>query len=102
MKGSLVLSLEDTSGRMRRIGRSEISNGEILSVDEVLARTEAVSAEDVEDVAREILSQPMALAVIGPFRASRFGSSARQVEVGGSADALVREAARAPARAHPA
>ena len=38
MKGSLVLSLEDTSGRMSRIGKSEIGHGEILSVDEVLAR----------------------------------------------------------------
>jgi len=38
MKGSLVLSLEDTSGRMSRIGRSEIGHGEILSVDDILDR----------------------------------------------------------------
>jgi predicted Zn-dependent peptidase len=67
LKGSLVLSLEDTSGRMSRIGRSEISHGEILSVDEVLARTDAVTLGDAQTVAREIFSQPMALAVIGPF-----------------------------------
>jgi hypothetical protein len=52
---------------MSRIGRSEISHGEILSVDEVLARTDAVSRQDAEAVAQEVLGRPMALAVIGPF-----------------------------------
>jgi predicted Zn-dependent peptidase len=72
LKGSLVLSLEDTSGRMSRVGRSEISHGEILSVDEVLARTDAVSREDAESVAREVFTRPMALAVVGPFESSAF------------------------------
>ena len=72
LKGSLVLSLEDTSGRMSRIGRSEISHGEILSVDEVLARTDAVTHEDAEAVAQEVFGRPMALAVIGPFEEGAF------------------------------
>jgi predicted Zn-dependent peptidase len=72
LKGSLVLSLEDTSGRMSRIGRSEISHGEILSVDEVLERTDAVTKDDAVDVAREVFSRPMALAVVGPFEANAF------------------------------
>jgi predicted Zn-dependent peptidase len=74
MKGALVLSLEDTSGRMSRIGRSEISHGEILSVDEVLERTEAVTREDAERVANEVFERPMALAVIGPFEPDSFSS----------------------------
>ncbi len=72
LKGSLVLSLEDTSGRMSRIGRSEISHGEILSVDEVLERTDAVTKDDAVDVAREVFSRPMGLAVVGPFEANAF------------------------------
>jgi len=72
LKGSLVLSLEDTSGRMSRIGRSEISHGEILSVDEVLERTDAVTKDDAVDVAREVFSRPMGLAVVGPFEAKAF------------------------------
>lgn len=72
LKGSLVLSLEDTSGRMSRIGRSEISQGEILSVDEVLARTDAVTIETASEVAREVFSRPMGLAVIGPFEQDAF------------------------------
>jgi predicted Zn-dependent peptidase len=86
LKGSLVLSLEDTSGRMSRIGKSEISHGEILSVDEVLERTDAVTREDAEKVAQEVFRRPMALAVIGPFEEGAFqegeGLSEAQGEVG--------------------
>jgi predicted Zn-dependent peptidase len=85
LKGSLVLSLEDTSGRMSRIGRSEISHGEILSVDEVLERTDAVTKADAVDVAREVFSRPMGLAVVGPFEADAFdeamGESATEAPV---------------------
>jgi predicted Zn-dependent peptidase len=72
LKGSLVLSLEDTSGRMSRIGRSEIAHGEILSVDELLARTDAVTKQDAERSAQEVFGRPLALAVIGPFEADDF------------------------------
>jgi predicted Zn-dependent peptidase len=67
MKGSLVLSLDDPSGRMSRIGKSEISHGEILTVNEMLRRIDAVSFDTARTVAKRVLSQPMALAVIGPF-----------------------------------
>ncbi len=67
MKGSLVLSLDDPSGRMSRIGKSEISHGEILTVNEMLKRIDAVSFDDTRAIAKRVLSQPMSLAVIGPF-----------------------------------
>jgi predicted Zn-dependent peptidase len=86
LKGSLVLSLEDTSGRMSRIGRSEISHGEILSVDEVLARTDAVTKEDAEAVARDVFSRPMALTVIGPFEEGAFDEDAAEAILPGEAD----------------
>jgi predicted Zn-dependent peptidase len=72
MKGSLVLSIEDTSGRMSRIGKSEISHGEILSVDEVLGRIDSVTREQAQRAAAQVFTRPMALAVIGPFGASAF------------------------------
>jgi predicted Zn-dependent peptidase len=91
LKGSLVLSLEDTSGRMSRIGKSEISHGEILSVDEVLERTDAVTREDAERVAQDVFRRPMALAVIGPFEEGAFqeGDALSQVdgELGAAAHA---------------
>ncbi len=72
LKGSFVLSLEDTGGRMSRIGRSEISQGEILSVDEVIERTDAVTADDALRVAKEYFTRPLSLAVIGPFEDDAF------------------------------
>ena len=72
-KGSLVLGLEDTSSRMSWLGKSELTRGEILSVDEVIRRVDAVTEADVRAVAKEILGgEPRALALIGPFDAEGF------------------------------
>jgi predicted Zn-dependent peptidase len=67
MKGSLVLGLDDPSGRMSRLGKSEISHGEILTVNDMLRRIDDVSYEGARGVAKRVLSQPMSLAVLGPF-----------------------------------
>ncbi|HEX6130259.1 MAG TPA: pitrilysin family protein [Actinomycetota bacterium] len=72
VKGSTVLSLEDPGGRMSRLGKSEIAHGEILTVNEVLRRIDRVTLEDARRVADRVLSQPMTLTVLGPFRASAF------------------------------
>jgi predicted Zn-dependent peptidase len=73
LKGSLVLGLEDTSGRMTRLGKSEITSGEILTVDDIVRRVDEVTDEDVRAVAKEVLgSGPRALALIGPFEADGF------------------------------
>jgi len=67
VKGALVLSQEDPSGRMSRLGKSEISHGEILTLAQTLHRVDAVTLEDARRVARRVLSQPMSLTVLGPF-----------------------------------
>ncbi len=72
VKGSLVLSLEDSGGRMSRLGKSEIAHGEILTVDQTLRRIEAVTLDDARRVAERVLSQPMTLTVLGPFGAGAF------------------------------
>jgi len=66
MKGSLVLSLEDPGGRMSRLGKSEISHGEILTTNQILRRIQAVTPEDARRVAERVLSQPMTTTVLGP------------------------------------
>ncbi|WP_344866181.1 pitrilysin family protein [Planomonospora alba] len=73
MRGGLVLGLEDTGSRMSRIGKGELVYDEFLSVDEVLARIEAVTPEDVSAVARDVLTRPKTLAVIGPYEDKDFG-----------------------------
>jgi predicted Zn-dependent peptidase len=67
LKGSLVLGLEDTGSRMSRLGKGELLYDEMLGVDEVLARVDAVTADQVRQVAAEALGGRMSLAVIGPF-----------------------------------
>jgi predicted Zn-dependent peptidase len=67
LRGSLVLGLEDTGSQMTRIGKAELVHGDVLAVDELLARVEAVTADDVRDVAADVLRRPLSLGIIGPF-----------------------------------
>jgi predicted Zn-dependent peptidase len=66
LKGGLVLGLEDSASRMTRLGKSELVDDELLSIDEVLARIDAVTLEDVRVLAAELFSQPEILAIVGP------------------------------------
>jgi predicted Zn-dependent peptidase len=72
VKGSYVLGLEDTGSRMSRIAKSELLYGELMSVDDLLARVDAVTADEVNAVAADLLAQRMSLAVVGPFDESAF------------------------------
>jgi predicted Zn-dependent peptidase len=67
MKGSLVLGLEDTGSRMSRLGKGELLYDDMLSVDDLLARVDAVTVDDVREIASILLSRPMSLAIVGPF-----------------------------------
>jgi predicted Zn-dependent peptidase len=65
--GSLSMSLETSSSRMRRLGRSELVEGEVPELDEVVARVDAVTDTDVARVIDRVLRAPeVALAVVGP------------------------------------
>ena len=72
VKGSLVLSLEDSSSRMSRIGRSELVHRSVMTMDELVERTEAVTAADVRRVIENVIAGPRTLAVIGPFDEDAF------------------------------
>jgi predicted Zn-dependent peptidase len=66
LRGGLVLGLEDSASRMSRLGKAELVHDELLSIDEVMARIDAVTLEDVRDVAAHVFSKPEILAVVGP------------------------------------
>jgi predicted Zn-dependent peptidase len=72
VKGSFVLGLEDTGSRMSRLAKSELLYGDLITVDALLARVDAVSLDEVNAVAAELLAQPMTLAAVGPFDESAF------------------------------
>ncbi|MFM8999703.1 MAG: M16 family metallopeptidase, partial [Actinomycetota bacterium] len=67
LRGQLLLSLEHPSSRMSRLGRSEISGGEILTVPQILRRIERTTLDDARSVAARVFSQPLTLTVLGPF-----------------------------------
>lgn len=71
LRGGLVLGLEDTGSRMHRIGRSELGYGRHWSLTETLERIASVSNDEVRAVAAEVLRQPFAVAVAGPYRRTR-------------------------------
>lgn len=67
VKGTLVLSQEDTGSRMSRIGKSELVQGEIQSFDEILGEISKVSSSDIRELAGEFLTKSPTLAIVGPF-----------------------------------
>lgn len=67
LKGEMALSLEDSAARMSRIGRSQLVHEGVRSVDDLRARIEAVTLDDVAAVARRVLADERVLAVVGPF-----------------------------------
>jgi predicted Zn-dependent peptidase len=67
LRGSIVLGLEDPSSRMSRLGKSELVYPRLEPVEEILAAIEAVTHDDVREVAADVLARPKALAVVGPF-----------------------------------
>ena len=70
LKGSLLLALEDGSNRMTRLGKSELVRGEILTVDELVGRMDAVTLDDVARVAAELFRpESRVLTVVGPAEA---------------------------------
>jgi predicted Zn-dependent peptidase len=75
VKGSYVLGLEDTGSRMSRLAKSELLHGDLMAVDELLARVDAVTLDEVNGLAAELLSKPMSLAVVGPFDEHAFSDA---------------------------
>lgn len=67
-KGRLVLSLEDPKGLVLFGLRSEVLEDRAREPDEVLAAYDAVTADDIQRVAQEVIREDrLNLALIGPF-----------------------------------
>jgi len=67
-KGRLLLQMESTNSVATWYGGQEALMGRIEDIDETVAEIDAVTADDIRRVARELFSQALQLAVIGPFR----------------------------------
>ena len=74
LKGSLTLSLESTGARMSNRSRQEIYFGRFQSLEEIFAEVDAVTREQVQELAREIfVTDRIALAALGRMDGFRPG-----------------------------
>ena len=79
LKGSLMLSLENTGSRMNHLARQEIYFGRQFGLDEIIAGIEAVTAEDVQRIAADIFVGDLAISILGNLGTYR--PRARQLKV---------------------
>ena len=71
-KGRLLLRLEDTRAVAGWIGAQELLLDRVRTVDDAVAEMEAVTLEDLQRLAREILDlRRLHLAIVGPFRSDK-------------------------------
>jgi predicted Zn-dependent peptidase len=69
-KGRMLLRMEDSHNVAGWFGGQEILTGKILTMDEVVAIIDSVTAEDIMGVAKDLfVSKALRLAVVGPVKA---------------------------------
>ncbi|MDD4860285.1 MAG: pitrilysin family protein, partial [Dehalococcoidales bacterium] len=68
-KGRLLLRMEDSRNVSGWGGGEEIMAGRILTMDQVLAIVDAVTAEELKEIAQELISsEKLRLAIVGPVK----------------------------------
>ncbi|MCZ6490834.1 MAG: pitrilysin family protein [Acidobacteria bacterium] len=74
LKGSLMLSLESTGSRMSSLARQYMNFGKFFTLDEIIAKIEAVTAEDLMEIARKFFrTDDIALTVLGRLDGLKIG-----------------------------
>ena len=82
LKGRIMLSMESTSNRMSRLGKSLISDTELLSIERIVAEIEAVEPEALAELAGVLLApEKLSAAGIGPNE-ERFVAAVEHVNPG--------------------
>ncbi|MGH3003249.1 MAG: M16 family metallopeptidase [Gaiellaceae bacterium] len=79
LKGRILLSMESTSTRMNRLGKSLITDSELLSLDRIVAEIDAVDSDSVSELAASLLApERLSAACIGPSE-ERFVSALERI-----------------------
>jgi predicted Zn-dependent peptidase len=82
LKGRIALSMESTSNRMSRLGRSLITDTELLSLDRVIAEIDAVEPGMLAELAGVLFdSSRLSAAGIGPSQ-DRFREAVERIHPG--------------------
>ena len=75
LKGRIMLSMESTSNRASRLGKSVLTDAELLSLDRICAEIDAVDADAIAALARQLFApERLSAAGIGPS-AERFSEA---------------------------
>ena len=64
IKGTMMLGLENMSSRMMRLGSSELYFGDYVSLDSVLKKVDAVTAEAIHRVANDLFDEKQFATVV--------------------------------------
>jgi predicted Zn-dependent peptidase len=78
LEGRILLSMESTASRMTRLGKSLITDTELLGFERIIEEIEAVDADAVAELAAALLApERLSAAAIGPDE-DRFRSAVRR------------------------
>ena len=73
LKGTLMLGLEGTYGRMNKLAKDEISQGRYVSLREMLSEIDKISIKQIQSVARDLLrEEEMTVTALGPISKTAF------------------------------
>jgi predicted Zn-dependent peptidase len=88
LKGRVLLSLESTGARMNRLGSELLASAPLLSLDEVVARIDAVTREDLSALVEELWApERMSAAGIGPDE-ERYDSALAEIGIAAAEPAV--------------
>lgn len=65
--GNFVLGMETSAAHMRRLGKLAVHDRPLISIDEVIEAYRAVTVEQVNEAAAELLAQTPTVAVVSPY-----------------------------------
>lgn len=72
LKGRLVLRMEDSRSVAAWLGAQELLHDQVLTVEQVLAKVDVITPEDIQRVANDLLvTEKLSTAVVGPFRSDK-------------------------------
>ncbi|MCI1675991.1 MAG: insulinase family protein [Ancrocorticia sp.] len=71
VRADVVFDAERLSSHMNRLGQAELIRGTYLTQAETLARSRAVTAGEVTELARELAAGPRSLCIVGPSETRR-------------------------------
>jgi predicted Zn-dependent peptidase len=68
IKGSLLLGLESSSSRMSRIGKMEVTLGKFVTLDEVVAKIDKVTLQDINQMVEQMFTtENLCFTALGPI-----------------------------------